>query len=311
MLCKHPFYRDPSGRILRAAVGQHDSEYRKELILRGTPFPCGQCLACRINRRRVWTHRMMLESYKHDASVFITLTYRDEDLPISLSGKPTLCVRDVQLFIKRLRFMFSKRFGSLGRFRYYICGEYGPQTARPHYHGILFGVSEEYADWIKQAWGHGDRFDCKPVVEEMIQYVAGYVTKKVVKRAHIDDRVPEFSRMSLKPAIGVLAIPELIHLFKTNSALQKAIADTGDIPSTLRHGQRLMPFGRYLSNKLREGLGLEDDAALQRYFKEMLGKQQEFSHLGKGLVQGLLDESKPKLDRITARSKIFSQRGAL
>lgn len=29
------------------------------------------------------------------------------------------------------------------QFKYFICSEYGPRTLRPHYHGVIFGVTEE------------------------------------------------------------------------------------------------------------------------------------------------------------------------
>lgn len=54
--------------------------------------------------------------------------------------------RDVQNWIKRARKLLDKPF------TYYITSEYGPTTLRPHYHGILFGVTAEecvsiFTDW--------------------------------------------------------------------------------------------------------------------------------------------------------------------
>jgi hypothetical protein len=185
VLCANPFIRDPSGKILKFAKVASGEE-RKALALKGIPFPCGQCLACQINKRRVWTHRMLLESYKHDASCFITLTYTDENLPNG--GSLELSKRDVQLFVKRLRKRLAKELGSdLGKFRYYICGEYGPTTGRPHYHGILFGVSAAYEDIIDEEWGMG-KTEIYPATTETMQYVAGYVTKKIVRPSKEDGR---------------------------------------------------------------------------------------------------------------------------
>lgn len=312
MLCKNPYYRDTQGRILRAAVGQI-GDARKDMILSGVPFPCGQCLPCRINKRRVWTHRMMLEGYKHDASAFITLTYSDENLPYVETSDgciPTLCKRDVQLFLKRLRKRIVHHFSDIGRFRYYMCGEYGPQTNRPHYHGILFGVDAGCADWINRDWSLG-MTSVFPATTETMQYVAGYVTKKVVKvRTKKDARVPEFSLMSRKPGIGMLAIPELVRLMKTNEQIQAAIQRDGDIPVGLRHGSRIMPFGRFLAMKLREALNISPEAGFDRFFHEMLAKHIEFSHFGKGIIRGLLDESAQRNRQIEAKHKIQT-RGSL
>ena len=45
------------------------------------PFGCGQCLPCRVNKRRLWTNRIMLESMCHDDNAFVTLTYNDDNIP--------------------------------------------------------------------------------------------------------------------------------------------------------------------------------------------------------------------------------------
>lgn len=71
----------------------------------------------------------------------MTLTYDEDHVPYKYSKDllgnewctPSLCKRDVQLFLKRLR----KKFGE---FRYFMCGEYGTHTLRPHYHICIFGL---------------------------------------------------------------------------------------------------------------------------------------------------------------------------
>ena len=46
-------------------------------------------------------------------------------------------------------------------FHYFITSEYGPQTCRPHYHGVMFGVTEnEFKDFAEDwfcHFGNGDR----------------------------------------------------------------------------------------------------------------------------------------------------------
>ena len=65
----------------------------------------------------------------HAQSAFITLTYADEYLPSD--GK--LKYLDFQLFMKRLRKYCGKEIS------FFMCGEYGEKTARPHYHACIFG----------------------------------------------------------------------------------------------------------------------------------------------------------------------------
>jgi len=67
---------------------------KRELTLR-----CGRCIGCKIDRSRQWGVRCVHESQMHESNVFVTLTYNDENMPIDCS----LCYRDFQLFMKRLR----------------------------------------------------------------------------------------------------------------------------------------------------------------------------------------------------------------
>ena len=86
----------------------------------------------------------MLELQYHDSAYFVTLTYDDFHIPKAYYPDPetgevhtsyTLCKRDFQLWMKRLRKKFSD-----DKIRFFACGEYGGQTKRPHYHAIVFGL---------------------------------------------------------------------------------------------------------------------------------------------------------------------------
>ncbi|WNK12815.1 MAG: replication initiator protein [Microvirus sp.] len=93
-----------------------------------TLVPCGVCQSCRVARSRDWAIRCMHESQMHPVNTFATLTFSDEHLPKNYS----VDVRDVQLFMKRLRKKFSSKI------RFLACGEYGDKFLRPHYHLLLF-----------------------------------------------------------------------------------------------------------------------------------------------------------------------------
>ena len=55
---------------------------------------CGQCIPCRINKRREWVGRLTLEAGLYTDNAFLTLTYDDAHLPTvvgpQLPGAPHL-----------------------------------------------------------------------------------------------------------------------------------------------------------------------------------------------------------------------------
>lgn len=180
-------------------------------------LPCGRCIGCRLERSRQWATRIMFESQFHEASCFITLTYDEAHMPFP----PSLDYSHFQKFMKRLR----KAYGPL---RFFMCGEYGEEFSRPHYHACIFGT--DFPDRVLwQRNGTGDifrsaklesiwPFGYSSVCElsfESAAYVARYVLKKVtgdLAEAHyrfvdfdtgeVYQRTPEFAHMSLKPGIG-------------------------------------------------------------------------------------------------------------
>lgn len=210
----------------------------------GQEFGCGQCLPCRINKRRMWTARILLEGLFHEASAFFTLTYEGEFLPPGGSLDPG----HLEEFRYKLRH-------AIGPFRYYFIGEYGERGWRPHYHGILFGKLPSALE-IWEIWRRG-RVHVGFLEHDSAGYIAGYVTKKLTKRD--DDRLggrhPEFSRMSRKPGIGVTGL-SIIADWINSSDGAKYVAHYGDVPHTVRLGGKIFPLGRYLVSRLRETIDL-------------------------------------------------------
>lgn len=223
---------------------------RKPFSKGNMSFGCGQCLPCRVNKSRLWQHRLMLESYDHDRSTFVTLTYAPENIP--LGG--TLNPEDTKNFLKRLREdIYPKKI------RYYLVGEYGDETFRPHYHLALYGLGPEHADLIGAAWGMGHVY-CGDLTPESAGYVCGYVVKKMTKKddPRLGGRHPEFARMSLRPGIGgsKRIMEAVANTLTTDSGSDEIIA-LQDVPSQLMHGKKKYPLGRYLKERLRLQLGHE------------------------------------------------------
>lgn len=168
----------------------------------------------------------MHEAKMHDENSFITLTYADDHLPANNS----LHKKDVRDFLKRLR--DHLRYHHNGKkIRYFMCGEYGENFGRPHYHILIFGhdwedkkylftsnsKSRVYESATLQAlWGKGIT-STGNVTFESAAYVARYVMKKVTGKVapeHYGEitnqetgeiklkKTPEYNTMSLKPGIG-------------------------------------------------------------------------------------------------------------
>lgn len=100
------------------------------------PLPCGKCIGCLDDRRKVWINRLLLEYDNCRCGSFITLTYNEKYVP----ERPLKS--HLQKFIKRFRNIpRDLNFPPLPPdFKYFACGECGCKGGRPHYHALLFGV---------------------------------------------------------------------------------------------------------------------------------------------------------------------------
>lgn len=185
--------------------------------------PCGQCTGCRLERSRQWAVRCSNEASLHQENIFITLTYDNLNLPEDRS----LHYRDYQLFMKRL-LAYAKRTLNRDEVRFYMCGEYGEQFGRPHYHACIFNL--DFPDkklWktvrgnriyqsekLQEIWGHGFT-SIGSVTFQSAAYVARYIMKKVTgepaaahyewvdpETGEIHQRKPEFTQMSRRGGIG-------------------------------------------------------------------------------------------------------------
>lgn len=202
-------------------------------------------MPCRVNRRRLWTGRILLEATQHEFSSFLTLTYKPEACPSELVPG------DLRDFWKRLRYVFPMPV------RYFAVGEYGERSMRPHFHAIVFGLPFTAGEFVAKAWSDGFYFlgDCTP---QSVAYCTGYVAKKmtVVDDPRLEGRHPEFARMSLRPGIGKLAAQSFDEGLTTRGG-SKALLQGGDVPREIRIGGKKFPLGRYLRNAMREAVGWE------------------------------------------------------
>lgn len=203
----------------------------------------------------------MLEAACHKENAFVTLTYDDAHCPSGDSLNPA----DLRNFIKRLRKTTADKL------RYYAIGEYGDTTGRPHYHLALFnyksceyGISRErknrisccaQCDSIFNTWGMG-KIQLGTLEQSSASYIGGYVSKKYSVAQETNGRHPQFTRMSLKPALGVNLMHEVASTLMQHNLEKELI----DVPIALQHGTHQWPLGRFLRRKLRIFIGRSPNA---------------------------------------------------
>lgn len=248
---------DGKRNIVRiSSAHDDDNEYALSRGWMWTRIPCGQCAMCRMQRSREWANRIFLENELHDHGYFVTLTYSDwsllehepscswmldkynlehhgTEIPerniqrcLSYASDPdtgelvrpsiSLNKRDFQLFMKRLRKRFPEQ-----KIRFYMCGEYGSETARPHFHVILWcdlpeigllpykktelGYDLMTSVDLADLWPYGTNI-VAPVTWESACYVARYVMKKYTgPEGHVytdNGLLPPFTLMSRRPGIA-------------------------------------------------------------------------------------------------------------
>lgn len=237
-------------------------------------YPCGACVPCRQKAKMVWKTRLTLESMGHPYTTFATLTYRPEERPLTSAGLPTLTPLDLRNWLKR----FRKAIQPL-EIRFYAAGEYSPAEL-PHYHIIIFGYQACYygksryadghtidccsqCDTIRGTWGKGI-IQCEPAGPEHMGYCAGYVMKKMTSKYDIrlKGRYPEFSRQSNggrtgKGGLGYSSVKQLARVSKQRLDTGKA----DDVVDVIRIKGKKAILGRYIRNKIRKELGLEEKAS--------------------------------------------------
>ena len=287
---------------------------KKPFNSRGVLFGCGQCTPCRLNKRREWTHRLILESHQHERSSFITLTYSDDTIPLQ-DGTPTLAPADLQKWLKRFRLALSPL-----RIRFFAVGEYGDATQRPHYHALVFGAPTcargrtggirgtipaddccLSCQTLNRSWGLGRVFQGS-VTPESCQYVAGYTVKKMTDPTHPANagRHPEFSRQSRHPGIGTWAMEDVALTIMQSGH----VAEQEDVPTALIHGKRVLPLGRYLRRKLRKALGRKEEALDRQESEEMRAMRAVAFHSGTSLSEVVVEAYEHKNLSLEARLQI-------
>lgn len=149
-MCTRPIVVTYSERLNKRSKGAKVSGQKHSVLC-----TCGKCDECIKQYQNDWMTRMYSELKRQHKAVFFTLTYRDDTVPKVVdptSGElfDSVSKDDVQSWLKNMREMRRKR-GLSTDYRWYLSSEYGPTTLRPHYHGLIFGLSlREVLPWLKR-----------------------------------------------------------------------------------------------------------------------------------------------------------------
>lgn len=293
MLCQKPYVKVPSG-IKRKALLLSD-----EAKMASTPFPCGQCLNCRINKSRMWATRIGFEHLTAGPSSFVTLTYNDDFVPKNCE----LDEKDVRGFFKRLRYYNGDK-----KIRYFYCGEYGDKKGRPHYHIALFGVPLEKEGIIEKSWTfEGCSMGMVKVGDlnaHSARYISGYIVKGMNKKNEftkdfLKGRRPEFQRMSRRPGIGYEAMKLISEKCKKNGVTNV---------SEVMIGRRRVKLGRYLQSVIDNELKVSEEKRKEDFFNYQNEMFDKWFKDGENFIDKFQKEMSQKRVQQIKRNKIFSAR---
>lgn len=220
-------------------------------------LPCGTCVACRINETTDWSIRALFELHDFQEASFVTLTYNEENYPKNGSVNKAF----LQEFYDELQHKYKYHTGK--KLRFFSCGEYGEHTHRAHYHGIIYGLNPNPYDknnrdreLIASSWHYCDKemfywrqhdFNKNAinfVNRETIQYVAGYVQKKLKSY-----QAEYYDKLGIEPPFKIMSKGLGLNYAKEN---ERQLKECG--------------FTWYNGHKVR----------IPRYFREKLGIEKSF-----------------------------------
>lgn len=206
----------------------------------GLIVPCKKCPPCRMASRYAWAFRLYQETKVHTNTLFVTLTYNNENVPNKVYDSThlhryrchnnfmTLSKQDTSLFIKNIQKQVKRIGGKTALFRYYLIGEYGDKDQslghnkdRPHYHALLFipnNVTKEQAiDIVNNCWSYGGAV-IEDVSDANINYLGKHQLKESLGNCYQQKFAPIFSKMSrYNGGLGINYLSESVKRFHLSS----------------------------------------------------------------------------------------------
>lgn len=265
--------------------------------------PCGKCLECANKNVNQFVFRILEQMKESKTAYFFTLTYNDLKLPVAmfegdkyintfrndksevLNFSPSSArdvvdfshisiVRrfwkpDVQKLIRKIRDeirYLCKKNGLPNEkilMKYFVSSEYGDDTLRPHYHGIIFGFPgnlETFLKTLEKHWAYG--FVSASILnEKRAYYTCKYSLKNKILRPKGLDPRSEKCWMICSKGIGAG--------FLTNEMREYMKPSYGAKPHlTVKRNGKVKLIPRYYRKKV---FGKEDKFILAQSFSELFG----------------------------------------
>lgn len=164
--------------------------------------PCGRCLVCLQERQKQFAFRITKESENYSHKTFVTLTYDDDHLP-----------RDGILYRPHIfKFLRKLKYRLPSKPAYAICGEYGGQLGRPHWHAIIMcnlPAFDKIENYIRDSWtddkgvlmcDEGVGLHFQKVCDANIMYVCKYALK-------LNDKNQKHDRFIVSQKMGRSYVP--------------------------------------------------------------------------------------------------------
>lgn len=184
-----------------------------------------------------------------DSGIFWNFKFMSEDslkivniMRSKYGAVPCLRKGDVQRFMKRLRITINRKLNEKSVPLYYgICGEYGPTTFRPHYHGILLfddqRLLQELPKILRTSWPFGSVVSRFLQHDEKSCYITRYINRlDGVPSIYRPKEVAPFLLISKSHPVGLYKIDKeemqkIVHTCSPTISVQKSPAEPKfDVP---------------------------------------------------------------------------------
>lgn len=255
--------------------------------------PCGTCYSCSQNKRQDWVFRILEEYKVSKNSYFVTLTYDEEKIIYGSGNHGTLVKEHLQQFHKSLKQYQTRNSPDFPTLRYYSIGEYGTISNRPHYHALLFNVTNiiDINKLIQNMWPHG-LIHIGKVEPKSVQYVTRHQLNKNRKYKGVEQ---PFAHMSRRPGLGTSYInPASI---KYHKSLQKF--------EVLNHEKRFQNMPTFYKKKIFSEYAIKKRTAEMQIQGEanLIKEHKRIEKLGNNPYKYEIEQKKQYVERMDKKNK--------